>query len=391
LVSLEWIPLFILCWFVFLNKPSIALGIGSALTLFAVILCDCYYFFYCVMAAVLIVVWYIVKKRTAFFLFRREYFKPLTAFLTGLLVFTGPLVISILAFCLRNPLYGMHNPREYSLDLFALLIPGGHWRFAQLTENFWSQLPGNINESSVHMGISVVIVLILIWILKKKIRSDSLSLWYVLLGFFMIFSLGPVLQIWGKQVNWFKLPYPLLELICPPLKLSGVPVRMMVMVMLFAGIIFSVGYHHFFSGKTLRFWFPALLLIILFLEYLPKKLPETRVNVPKYIKMLKNLPDGKGVIDDVSDQFTSLYFQTIHEKPISKGYISRLPVLVSKREARIVELFRMREFELLFRRYRFRYILTRKRFLRSRNQIPVKILYNDGEIRLYDIEPINWR
>ncbi len=53
LVSLEWIPLFVLCWYVVLTKPGILMAIASAVTLVAVILCDYYYFFYCVVMGVL--------------------------------------------------------------------------------------------------------------------------------------------------------------------------------------------------------------------------------------------------------------------------------------------------------------------------------------------------
>jgi hypothetical protein len=44
LASLEWIPLFVLCWYVLLNKPGILIALAASLTLFAVFLCE-YFFF----------------------------------------------------------------------------------------------------------------------------------------------------------------------------------------------------------------------------------------------------------------------------------------------------------------------------------------------------------
>ena len=47
LVSLEWIPLFILCWYSLITKPHTAKAVGAAIVLWMVLLCDNYYFFYC--------------------------------------------------------------------------------------------------------------------------------------------------------------------------------------------------------------------------------------------------------------------------------------------------------------------------------------------------------
>jgi hypothetical protein len=61
LVSLEWLPLFILFWRRFVRAPDSATGIKtgilSSLVLFLVLLCDFYYFFYSVVTAVLFYLW----------------------------------------------------------------------------------------------------------------------------------------------------------------------------------------------------------------------------------------------------------------------------------------------------------------------------------------------
>jgi len=54
LVSLEWIPLFLLAWLRLLERPSAARAIGAALALLLVLLCDYYYFLYCVLAGALV-------------------------------------------------------------------------------------------------------------------------------------------------------------------------------------------------------------------------------------------------------------------------------------------------------------------------------------------------
>lgn len=385
LVALEWIPLFVLGWFVFVTRPSIALGLASALAVFGVILCDYYYFFYCVLTAVLIVLWKMVKEKDIFFLFRRARIFPLLGFVVGFLFTSAPLVVALILLNLRNPLTGWHDPRVYSLDLFAAFIPGGHWRFASLTEFYWSRLPGNIHENSVHIGLSLVFVLVYVWFRRKKIQEPSLCFWYGGLFLFAILSLGPVLHVWGRELSWLKLPYALLELIFPPLRMGGVPVRMMVMVILCASLIAAIGFRDIIASKRRTKWLALLIVGFLFFEYLPKPMPATRVPVPEYVIFLKKLPAGRSVIDLVSDQHTGLYYQTIHQKPVAFGYIARVPMSVEKRNQRISRLIADLEFNLLYRSYHFRYLVTEGEPLASTRKAYLRLLFNDGKVRVYEL------
>jgi hypothetical protein len=385
LVALEWIPLFILGWFVFVTKPTIGRGLTSALALFAVILCDYYYFFYCVLTAVLIVLWEMLKRKNAFFLFSRARLFPFLTFLAGVLLTSAPLVVALVLLNLRNPLAGWHDPEFYSLDLLAPFIPGGHWRFASLTEFYWSRLPGNIHENSVHLGLSLVFVLVYVWLKRKKIQEAGLGLWYGVLILFAILSLGPVLHIWGRELSWLKLPYALLEFVFPPLKMGGVPVRMMVMVMLGASVIAAIGMREIMaSGRKTR-WLILPLIGLLLFEYLPKPMPETRIPVPEYVKFLTSLPAARGVIDLVADPSRSLYYQTVHHKPLAFGYIARVPMTVEKRNQRIRELIAGLDFNRLYRSYHFRYLVIKGQVLSSTPKAYLRLLFDDGEVRIYEL------
>jgi hypothetical protein len=64
-VSLEWIPLFVLLWLKLVTEPTIARGIGAAVVLFLVILCDYYYFLYCVITGALILGWWVAPASSA--------------------------------------------------------------------------------------------------------------------------------------------------------------------------------------------------------------------------------------------------------------------------------------------------------------------------------------
>jgi hypothetical protein len=382
LVSLEWIPLFVLCWYVLLTKPSIPLASAAAAALVAVLLCDYYYFFYCVVTGGMMVVWYAVEQRDFFFFLKRKYLIPCGIFVALVLITAGPLVVSLLLLNVRDPLLGFHSPVKSSLDLLAPIIPGGHGYFAPLTEPFWSHLTVNIHESSVHMGISVLFVLSYVWLKRRECRVESLRFWFGTLVFFAVMSLGPVLHIWGREMPFIRLPYALLETIFPPLKLSGAPVRMMVMVMLSASVICAVGFT-MLKGKR---WLVVLVLMMLFVEYLPKPLPASQPIVPPYVQFVKTLPDDGGIIDVVSRPTRALYFQTVHEKPVAFGYVARIPSSVHEEERTVKRLVRDRDYSTLFCDYHFKYLVAPFEQEVAGDNPSMNLLYQDSSISIYDLE-----
>ena len=279
---------------------------------------------------------------------------------------------------------GVHPAKEFTLDLFALFIPGGHWRFAQWTEAYWSKLPGNINESSVHIGISVSILLAYVWWKRKHIQLSSLRLWYLIFIFFTVMSLGPVFHVWGKEVSSIPMPYTLMEHVIPPLRMSGVPIRMTVMTVLCASVISAAGFQRLLDSKSR--WI-AVLLILLCFEYLPKPIPASRIRTPASVKMLKWLPGEDGVLDLAHGQVVSLYNQTIHQKPMAFGYIARVPSSVAKEDRRISRLIRRRRFGTLCREFNFRYLLAKAKSPKPEDGLTARALFKGPAVTLYDLGP----
>jgi len=367
-------------------KPNIITGIASAIVLFAVLLCDYYYFLYCVMIACLIVGWYSIQKKNIFFFLRKEHLVPFTVFFVGLLVTAGPLVVSFLVLNTKDPFLGGHPAKVYSLDLLAPFIPGGHWRFAHLTHPYWSNLPGNIHESSVHIGLAVVYVLIFTWVKRRKFPTQGLRLWYLILIFFTVMSLGPVLHIWGWEIPFIGLPYELFEMVFPLLKVSGVPVRMMVMAMLSVAVISAMGFKVLFRKSGGKRLLAGLLLIILFMEYLPKPIPASKVVIPPYVNFLKDLPDTKGIVDTTARRHgLALYYQTIHEKPMAFGHVSRIPASVNTKDQKLMQLIRDKQYILLYRDYNIRYLVTDADTDIITEYPSIRMLYHDSKVKLYDL------
>lgn len=382
LISMEWIPLFMLCWYILVTRPSIWMGIASALTLWLVLLCDYYYFFYCVLAGGLILLWRMISGRNLRLILDREHRTPLGLFLLLSLILTGPVVFPLMYLMRTDPLLDAHNPKSFALDLFALFIPGGTWRFNQLTEGYWSNLPLALSEASVYLGYAVIILVGYLWIKRRDARFAA-GLWFFLAVFFFLLALGPVLQVNGEIVYEGIMPYTLLEKILPFLKLSGVPVRMVVMVTLAASVLSAMAVT--LIPKSPRGgMFAFLVIALLFVESLPASLPATPTDVPPYVTALAELPDDGGVLDQAAPtKYLQLYYQTVHQKPMAFGYIARTPSSVAEKEKGLNRAINRGEYATLWDTYRIRYIATRDAIEYNAPYLSVELVYQDHEVNIY--------
>jgi hypothetical protein len=387
LVSLEWIPLFMLFWYLLMTRPRVVTAVFAGIVLYLVTLCDYYYFFYCVMSGVLAVGWFALRKRDLLFLFRRDYICPFMMFLLVCCLLILPVVLPLMIISSNSPFIGAHCTVDHSLDLLALLIPGGHWRFRDLTRAYWIRLPGNVNESSVHIGLSVIILLAYGLVRWRKLRDqvhDNSGMWWVILLFFLLMGLGPILHVAGNETWKGFMPYNLLETVVPMLKLSGVPVRMMVMVFLAAAILCAAVFRYMTGRGRYHRVALGMLLALLFIEYLPIPLPETRIEVPGYVSVLKDQPGEGGVIDFVTRHPSmELYYQTIHGKPMALGYVSRITQAMEEQDIELIHVIHSRDLVTLMNRYNMNYMITDMPLEDEREHISVRLLHQEGETRLY--------
>lgn len=362
--TIQFIPLFILFWMKFLNKPSLILSLASAVILYLNLLADYYLFFYCVLFAVLFYLWKLYFIKDLFLGHGKKLIFYLFIFLATVLATSGKIIASLIIQNLRDPLIGAHPAGMFSTDLLSLIIPGGHWRFSQFSQSFWSRLPGNIHESSVYLGASVIAMLIFMLLKiinkfnKRKIKKDDSNIifFFIIFIFFLTLSFGPSLQINSFKTGGFPMPYTLMERFIPFISLSGMPVRMMVMVYLAAGIICAYGLSKLSQKTAKNKILIFLFLLVLFIDYFPSKIPVTQIIIPQSVNDLKKMPLA-GVVDLSSSPSEALYFQTIHEKPVSGGYIARLPASVVWRDLELFSLIDDQEYDVLCSKYNFRYIL----------------------------------
>jgi hypothetical protein len=304
-------------------------------------------------------VWHVLRRKDKLFFLKKQYVVSLSAFALTTAISSGVFIFKLWQLNNKVTFVGVHDPEVVSTDLLSPFVYGACLRFSNLTKGFWSQLPGNTSEYSVYMGVSVVFVLIYAWVKRREIKTASFRFWYFLLLFFLICSLGTKLHVWGKYLPFPPMPYLLLENIFPLIKISGAPGRMMVVVMLCAAVIGALGFKLLLQKPGKSRVIAVSLMIILFLEFLPFGIKPYPGDIPDYINTLKNLPRGGGVIDVVDDTYHTLYYQTIHEKPVAFGKIARVPRRVFEQDTQIYGYLQKGDMGTIVRDYNFRYIVTK--------------------------------
>ena len=116
-------------------------------------------------------------------------------------------------------------------------------------------------------------------------------------------------------------------------------------------------------------------------------MPSSEIIVPEYVNVLKNLPKG-GVIDTVAPSTISLYFQTIHEKPMGDGYISRYPMSVYTEYQKKTQAIQTGDYSSLMDEYNIRYLVTASEMPAIPLNI-LKTLYNNNGIKIFEIMKSN--
>lgn len=381
LVSLEWMPLFILLWWKLLVKPSYRLAVGASFALLLILFCDYYYFLYSVIIAMLIFGYLLYKKELPS-LRQKKNFLPLGLFIGTSMAIVAPLPLALLQLNAHEKLTGSHPSRLLSTDILTPFIDGGFWRFHVLTDWYWKHVPAFVSESSVYLGLSVIILVVIAIIRRKKFGGVT-GFWIITGFIFGILSLGPRLFIAGNTIERIPLPYDLLETLFPALKLSGTPIRMMVIVTLSAAIISSIVLSKINLSKTKGKLLVSLFVVILCIEMWPSPLTLTPSTHPAYVDKLRSLPAGAVYDNATTTSPAALYDQTIHEKPILLGYISRTPQSVEDKDWQIVASFLEHKYYRLCSEFGVRYI-TEKARLPLKTDFP--IIYKDKKTLIYDFK-----
>ncbi|MGH7158048.1 MAG: hypothetical protein ACREGD_03155 [Candidatus Saccharimonadales bacterium] len=384
LVALQWIPLFLLAFWTLLEKMRYRYALLAAGALFLVLLCDYYYLFWCVIVGAMWAGWKLYRRELQL---TAHNIKVSALFALTSLVLIGPLLYKLLHLNKVDPLLGSHDPAVFGLDPLSLVLPGGmsHWR--SLTDWHWLHIP-YASETSMFFGFALLTVLVIAFyktVIKRKTFKPPrwISFWWIVLLVFGLLSLGPHPTAFGRILESVPLPYWFLEKVFPTLQISGMPIRWILIVLIAAIII--VCYMLTRLDLTTR-WGKILLIlfvVVSFVELYPAPLPLTTTSVPAYVHQLKQLPEGAVIDNAALTGGWQLRNQTIHEKPIAFGYVTRLPKSVDEKDFQIFADLEQGRYSELCTEHRIRYVTLPPERPLATTEFP--IIYQDKEAIIYDL------
>jgi hypothetical protein len=365
LISLEWIPFYALFALIQIDKAAVSRPTGRlrsqpsaanrqppvisqspisnlqspisnlqslllpALFLVLVAACDWYYAFYMALFTGLYLLWTIWRRRT----WQRP---ALAVAATGLLfvVATSPVLVPMIRESRTSDYMvpAADSVERLSADLTAFVTPSElHPVWGGLVAGWANNFTATTSERTVFAGYTVLALAIL----ALRARRRAAGFWGLCALAYAALALGPVLHVGGQAqiagVGPIPMPYALLRLAVPFLKISRSVSRFDVVVMLCLAVLAALGLSWLLDrvrqpGKERAAWLAAGALALVGLEFwvapYPVAYPETR---PFHYQLAQE-PGQFAVMDipmDYWDRPGNLLYQTVHQKPMVSGYTSR--------------------------------------------------------------------
>ena len=217
------------------------------------------------------------------------------------------------------------------VDLFALVLPNpNHPLTPQVIADWLATFQGGYLEAVVSIPFVALITMVVAW--RRGWRA---SRWWTALAIaFGALALGPFVHVGGLN-TYVPGPWALLRFV-PVLGLTRMPSRFSVVLMLAVAVLFAASLE--WLGRTYPHRRRLILVtvgILLLAELLPAPLTLHSAAVPRFYERVAAAPGDVRVLElptGIRDGTSSIgnfiarsqYFQTMHEKPLIGGYLSRV-------------------------------------------------------------------
>jgi hypothetical protein len=217
------------------------------------------------------------------------------------------------------------------VDVLALIIPNpNHPLTPRWIADWLMSFQGGYLESVVSVPLVVVAMLIVAW----RMGWRPSRWWAMLAVTFGALALGPFIHIAGIN-TYIPGPWAVLRYV-PMLGLARTPARFSIVMMLAVAVLFAAALE--WIGRRYPTHRRALLIgiaVVLIAELLPAPLTLHSAAVPNFYHRVAAAPgdvrvlelptgirDGTSSVGNFSAR--SQYFQTMHQKPLIGGYLSRV-------------------------------------------------------------------
>ena len=243
------------------------------------------------------------------------------------------------------PLANLAQINLYAPDLRSFLVPASFQTiYGQYFINYYHSL--GFHGSVVYLSFSLIILAILGYLVGRKKEIFSANFWLVTGVIFLFFCLGPFLYLDGYIFDLdgikYTIPLPyLLFYFVPFVKGILVPPRLIIFVIfclvMMAGFILVKIFNQL-KSQIIKLALTILIIGLYLAENLAIPIPISTAKIPNfYYNLSKDKEDG--VILELpfalSTSFYTLgsipsssiiqYYQTVHQKKILGGWISRAP------------------------------------------------------------------
>lgn len=320
----QWLPFFLLFLVRFHRQGKFLNLVLVVLFLWLSFFTDYYYFIFSLAIGLLYILW-----------FFRSPEKLRSVFLALLVGALPALLFLFLVFSFKGAyeeITGWAGAGTNSLDLGAIFVPSFYHPFwGRFFKNFYRLVSGVFPEYLGFVGWTLILVFIFSWA-KLRRQMEGFAFWALAVGLFFIFSLGPVLHIAGRI--WFiPLPFAAIHYV-PVLNHLRLPARFNLLTVFSLAVIFAFFMKWLFRQR--RHFLGGVVFLAVFVEYLAMPIPLKNLGkasaVFTYLRQqpgqfaLLEIPLGwKDGFRQVGDfPVESCYYQTIHEKKIFGGYLSRM-------------------------------------------------------------------
>lgn len=337
LLSIEWIPFYVLFFIKTINEQSSKNAIYAAFFLLLVFLSEYTYSVYLSFFTVFYLSYYIYEDRS--YVANKYVVKRLCLMGIFFTILVLPFVYPLLKELLISKSSYMYNSGfvTYSADLLGFFIPARfHTVFNQFVNPIYQNFTGNDAEFNVFAGYTVIILSIIAFL---KIKTKEVKFWVLFTAISFIFCLGPLLHINGlfigkiENVNFaIPLPYAIIMKI-PIVSIARAPSRWDAIVMLNLSVLSGYGLSYIynkFENHSFRSRFKSTCITIIcasliLFEFLSIPYPMTTTDVPEFYISLSKNPDDFAIfeIPDLAYHITYpqyMYYQTTHGKKLITGY-----------------------------------------------------------------------
>ncbi|NQE54148.1 hypothetical protein C5S29_11195 [ANME-1 cluster archaeon GoMg3.2] len=341
LTSIEWIPFYVLFLIKTVREDKRSNAIYAALFLFLTAICCYYYLIYLLVFTLMYILYYLWVDKYS--ILKKDFLKRLF-----IMVITFGLIFSPFAYPLLEEILIVKSNYmyasgfvTYSADLFGFFIPSlFHPIFKELVAPIYENFTGNTAEYTTFIGYTVIF---LAFVSILKVKTKEIKFWLLSALIFFILCLGPILHINGvfsvtcnDHIASILLPYVILMKI-PIISIARAPSRWDILVMLSLAVLAGYGLNYIFkkfNGKFLKMNKKTVLAVVfsclILFEFLAIPYPMSSANVPNFYYTMAEDPEDYAILEvpnldpyHVVPEF--MYYQTIHEKKLVGGSVSRTP------------------------------------------------------------------